>query len=103
MAYFANMRGETVQKRQKTDSKVVNYSNPFAVPNLLEELGSGKFGSVTKEIESLISRKMQILNPYFSMYPTVLYKGLNVEKKQIQEDPTTQGNEMMTLKKFGRR
>lgn len=97
MAYFANMRGETVQKRQKTDSKVVNYSNPFAVPNLLEELGSGKFGSVTKEIESLISRKMQILNPYFSMYPTVLYKGLNVEKKQIKEDPIAQSNEIIDL------
>ncbi|KAA0045612.1 protein CHROMATIN REMODELING 35-like [Cucumis melo var. makuwa] len=52
-------------------AKVIDYSDPFAINNLIEGLDCGQFGSVTKEIEALVSRKMQVLSPYIAKYPTL--------------------------------
>ncbi|XP_061362190.1 protein CHROMATIN REMODELING 35-like isoform X2 [Gastrolobium bilobum] len=56
----------------KNYSNVVKYSNPFAISDVLNRLDSGKFGSVTKDIEALVERKMQILGPYIAKYPTLV-------------------------------
>ncbi|XP_028765721.1 protein CHROMATIN REMODELING 35-like isoform X2 [Neltuma alba] len=52
--------------------KVVDYSNPYAIADLLDGLNHGKFGSVTKDIESLIAQKMQTLSPIFAKDPALL-------------------------------
>ncbi|KAI9123842.1 hypothetical protein K1719_005142 [Acacia pycnantha] len=51
---------------------VVDYSNPYAVADLIDGLNHGKFGSVTKDIESLIAQKMQTLSPIFAKDPALL-------------------------------
>ncbi|XP_074286198.1 protein CHROMATIN REMODELING 35-like isoform X1 [Silene latifolia] len=61
-------------KRQKLpnggkDSRVTDYSDPFAFTNLLQCLDTGKYGSVTKEVHALIARQMQLSNALFLLYP----------------------------------
>lgn len=70
---------------QKTSSNVVDYSNPFAISDFLDRLDSGKFGSVTKDIEALIARKMQLLAPYFAKYPTLVDHLMKVVLKHDEE------------------
>ena len=76
------MHSEPKQKRQKAGPNVVDYSDPFAIPNLLEGLDAGRFGSVTKEIEALCARRMQMLQPYYVMYPSLSYMCTDLGKKQ---------------------
>lgn len=65
------------QKKARTDN-----SDPFAVPNLLEELNCRRFGSVTDEIKDLLARRSQAINSYFRMHST----DLDVEKKLTKEE-----------------
>lgn len=41
--------------------------------DMLDDLNHGKFGSVTKDIESLIAQKMQLLSPIFAKEPALLH------------------------------
>lgn len=59
------------QNRVKNSATITDYSDPFAIKNLIDGLDCGQFGSVTKEIEGLVSRKMQVLSPYIVKYPTL--------------------------------
>ncbi|PSS19109.1 Protein CHROMATIN REMODELING like [Actinidia chinensis var. chinensis] len=81
VATSAYTRDEPEQKKARTDLKVIDYSDPFAVPNLLEELDGGKFGSVTKEIKDLLARRRQMLDALFAMHPTLV----DVEKRLMRE------------------
>ncbi|XP_074313347.1 protein CHROMATIN REMODELING 35-like [Silene latifolia] len=51
------------------DTTVTDYSDPFVVPDLMENLKSGKYGSVTKDVQALIKRKMEMLNSFVNLYP----------------------------------
>ncbi|KAL9231665.1 hypothetical protein vseg_006862 [Gypsophila vaccaria] len=51
------------------DSRVIDYSDPCAIPNLLQNLDSGKYGSVTREVQALIARRMQMVNSLILAYP----------------------------------
>lgn len=59
------------QNKMKNSAKTIDYSDPFAINNLIDDLDCGQFGSVTKEIEALVSRKLQVLSPYIAKYPTL--------------------------------
>ncbi|XP_057496647.1 uncharacterized protein LOC130781455 [Actinidia eriantha] len=48
LAASAYLKDEPGHKKARTAPKVIDYSDSFAVPNLLEELDGGKFGSVNK-------------------------------------------------------
>lgn len=72
---------EREQKKPRTSLQIIDYSNPFAVRNLLEDLDCGKYGSVTKEINDLLARKRQMLNPYFAMHPTLVDLEVNLVKE----------------------
>ncbi|CAL5377130.1 unnamed protein product [Camellia sinensis] len=79
-------RDEPRLKKAKTSSKVIDYSDPFAVPNLLESLDSGKYGSVTKEIKDLIDRRRQTLNTYFGLDPTLMDVEVNLARGASKEN-----------------
>ncbi|KAG2705733.1 hypothetical protein I3760_05G070300 [Carya illinoinensis] len=81
MAISASMPNDIEQKKPKTSPEVIDYCEPFAIPNLLESLDSGKYGSVTKDIEALIARKMQMLHPYYAKYPTLSNTFLEAKEK----------------------
>lgn len=74
------MYSEPTQKWQTAGSSVVDYSDPFAIPDLLEGLDAGKFGSVTKEIEALCARRMQLLHAYYVMHPSLSSMSAGLEK-----------------------
>ncbi|XP_057494748.1 protein CHROMATIN REMODELING 35-like isoform X2 [Actinidia eriantha] len=54
------------------------------VPNLLEELKCGKFGSMTSEIKDLLARRAQTPNSYFGTRATFL----DMEKNRVKEAST---------------
>uniref|UniRef100_A0A5B7AIW7 Putative SNF2 domain-containing protein CLASSY 2-like n=1 Tax=Davidia involucrata TaxID=16924 RepID=A0A5B7AIW7_DAVIN len=90
VAFSAYVPDESEQKKPRTASKVVDFSDPFAVPHLLEGLDCGKFGSVTKEIEELLARRMQTVKPYFAMHPTLPYMCLSKEASEVNRPATHQ-------------
>lgn len=47
-----------------------DYSDPFSLRNLIEFLESGKYGSVTKDIESLCARRDEMLKLLCVNYPS---------------------------------
>lgn len=77
-------------------SNVVDYNNPFAISDVLDSLESGKFGSVTKDIEDLIAQKMQILGPYFVKYPILVDQWVEAVKKHHEETPKLE-NQLVTV------
>lgn len=79
-------RSELEQQKQKIHSKVVDYSDSFTIPRMLEELDSGKYGSATKDIEDLISRGQHLINIYHAADPTVSYSVLQVENYSREEN-----------------
>ncbi|WVZ03503.1 hypothetical protein V8G54_024309 [Vigna mungo] len=72
-------------------SNVVDYNNPFAISDVLDNLESGKFGSVTKDIEDLIAQKMKILGPYFVKYPIL------VDQWKHDEETPKLENQLVTV------
>ena len=79
------MCDETVPKKPKTSSNVVDYSEPYAIQKMLARLDCGKFGSVTKDIEALLAQKTQTLYPYFEKYPTLINQYFDVGKNKFSE------------------
>ncbi|XP_017433544.1 protein CHROMATIN REMODELING 35 isoform X1 [Vigna angularis] len=77
-------------------SNVVDYNNPFAISDVLDNLESGKFGSVTKDIEDLIAQKMKILGPYFVKYPILVDQWVKAIKKHDEETPKLE-NQLVTV------
>ncbi|KAL8264536.1 hypothetical protein R6Q59_022666 [Mikania micrantha] len=51
--------------------KTVDYTNPFAIRDRMQELDSLKYGSVTKDIEDLILLRKQMLMPSFKRFPSL--------------------------------
>ena len=84
-AFSSTTFDETVLKKPKTASNVVDFSDPFAIQDLLDQLDCGKFGSVTKDIEALFAPKMQTLYPYFGKYPTLINKYFDMDKNKANE------------------
>ncbi|CAN4107511.1 unnamed protein product [Withania somnifera] len=72
-------REECDHEKVKLFSGVFNHSAPFAIPNLLELLDSGKFGSVTREIEDLIARRMKLVNACYADDHSLPNKVLELE------------------------
>ncbi|KAK6145001.1 hypothetical protein DH2020_021821 [Rehmannia glutinosa] len=65
----ASWRFQSERKRYYTYSQVVDHSDPFAVNDMLKELDSGKYGSVTKEILELLERRRQLLDSFYAVNP----------------------------------
>ncbi|KAJ7967276.1 protein CHROMATIN REMODELING 35-like [Quillaja saponaria] len=93
----AKMHDKTEQTKPARSSNVIDYTNPFAFPDLLEHLDCGKFGSVTKDIKALLARKMQILSPYFAKYPSLSNTLLDLEKKQSEESAKHESQQVTHL------
>lgn len=70
--FSLNRSDVPLKKRTRNGSEIVDYSDPFAVPNLLDKLDSEKYGSVTKEIKELLERRRLVLNGYFVDHPSIL-------------------------------
>lgn len=68
VGFSASWRFGFEQKRNHTYTKVLNDS-AFTTNDLLNQLDSGKFGSVTKEIEELIKRRTQLLKSLYAVNP----------------------------------
>ncbi|WCJ40931.1 Protein CHROMATIN REMODELING 35 [Euphorbia peplus] len=71
------------ERTPKSSSEVVDYRDPFAIAKIINKLDGGKYGSVTKEIEALTSRKLQVLGPYVKKNPSLSAVLLN--KTKIEE------------------
>lgn len=68
-SFPSSWRYDFEQKRNHNHTQVLNNSEPFTTNDLLYQLDSGKFGSVTKEIEELIKRRRQLLDSFYALNP----------------------------------
>lgn len=84
-------------KRLKTSSRVIDYSQPSSISNLLEALDGGKFGSVTKELQEIADLRMGLVKRCISLYPSLastVFGGdkcrtmelMSLENQQVVED-----------------
>ncbi|KDP41751.1 hypothetical protein JCGZ_26769 [Jatropha curcas] len=82
----------TAEKKGKPSPKVLDYSDPFSISSLIDRLDSGRYGSVTKDIEALISRKLQVFSPYLKKHPVLSKVLLDGEKSSSEYSSTAQEN-----------
>ncbi|KAG8368202.1 hypothetical protein BUALT_Bualt15G0020700 [Buddleja alternifolia] len=80
-AFSGSWRYECERKRNYTESQAVDHSDPFSINNLMAELDSGKYGSVTKDIRELLKRSRQLVDTYYAMDPKLPYACLDVQNK----------------------
>lgn len=73
-------------KRLKSSSKVIDYSNPFAISNMLEALDGGRFGSVTKELQEITDMRMDLIKRCIWLYPSLAYTEFEDEKTMMSLD-----------------
>lgn len=73
------------RKRTRASDNVIDYSDPFAIGHLLHELDWGKYGSVTKDIEALIARKVQFLGPLMQMHSNKSKTSANSESNEDKD------------------
>ncbi|KAL4615853.1 hypothetical protein ACB092_07G156900 [Castanea dentata] len=84
-SYPVTKRDKFKQKKQKSTSRIVNDSEPFASPNLVQMLDTSMFGSVTKEIEALCARRSRLLNHDIAKNPMLPFTFSDVLKNQCKE------------------
>ncbi|KAL2986769.1 hypothetical protein AAZX31_12G225800 [Glycine max] len=88
---------DQIEPKTPKNPNVVDYSNPFAITDILDRLENGKFGSVTKDIEALIALKMQIMGPYFAKYPILVNQLLKVVTHHDEETPKLENQQVTGL------
>lgn len=89
MTFSTSVHDDIEEKKATASLEVIDYRNPSAYPNLLERLDSGKYGSVTNEVEDLIKQNMQMLNLYFTKFPLLLhafFNGVNNQSKEASKE-----------------
>ncbi|XP_065866946.1 protein CHROMATIN REMODELING 35 [Euphorbia lathyris] len=75
-------------EESKPKPLVVDYRDSFAIATLINKLDSGKYGSVTKDMEALNSRKLQVLGPYLKKHPSLTT--ILLTKKRDEDASETQ-------------
>ncbi|XP_038694237.1 protein CHROMATIN REMODELING 35-like isoform X2 [Tripterygium wilfordii] len=85
------------ERKSKMSAKVIDYSDPFAVPNLIEALDRGRYGSVTKDIQELLARNLEVVGPLFSLYPELLNELGNVDGRDSKENSDYQKETFIDL------
>ncbi|CAN8257867.1 unnamed protein product [Cochlearia groenlandica] len=73
-------------KRLKSSSNVIDYSQPFAISNMLESLDSGKYGSVTKELQEIADMRMGFVKQCIWLYPSLASTVFGEGKKSQEMD-----------------
>ncbi|KAF5203995.1 Chromatin remodeling [Thalictrum thalictroides] len=58
-------------KGGKGPSDVIDSTDPFSIPNLLDSVNLGMYSSVAKDIEELRARRFQLLNPLLTFCPSL--------------------------------
>lgn len=88
MVLSASMHNEPVQKKPSSTSAVVDYTDPLAIPNLLEGLDDGgKYGSVEKDMKALAAQINEVLNPLFAKFPTLSNSYFKEKRRQSKLAP----------------
>lgn len=80
-AFPSSWRFKSEEERNHTTSGVVDHSDPLSTNDLLKEIDSGKFGSVSKEIEELLKWRMDFLDSFFMKNPELQSAFLDVQNK----------------------
>ncbi|CAN8248046.1 unnamed protein product [Cochlearia groenlandica] len=73
-------------KRLKSSSNVIDYSQPFAIRNMLESLDGGKYGSVTKELQEIADMRMGFVKQCIWLYPSLASTVFGEGKKSQEMD-----------------
>uniref|UniRef100_A0A2P2JIC5 Protein CHROMATIN REMODELING 35-like isoform X1 n=2 Tax=Rhizophora mucronata TaxID=61149 RepID=A0A2P2JIC5_RHIMU len=69
-------------EKPRSPPKVYDFSDPFAIANMIESLDTHMYGSATKDIQALLDRKLQVFSPFLKTDPMLLLDG----KKRFSND-----------------
>ncbi|XP_024016508.1 protein CHROMATIN REMODELING 35 isoform X2 [Eutrema salsugineum] len=72
-------------KRLRISSNVTDYSQPFAISNILKALENGKFGSVTKDLQEIADLRMGMVKQCISKFPSLANVEFGADKNQTME------------------
>ncbi|KAI5446312.1 Protein CHROMATIN REMODELING 35, variant 2 [Lathyrus oleraceus] len=75
----------------------VDYKNLHAISDRIDCSESRKFGSVTKDIEALMTQRMQILSPYFSKYPRLANPLLKAVTNHDEETHNSESKKVTSM------
>ncbi|XP_073022336.1 protein CHROMATIN REMODELING 35-like isoform X2 [Primulina eburnea] len=95
--FIASWRFESEQKRKKSCSKLSDYSDPLWSNCWLEELESGKFGSVTNDIKELLARRKKLLDSHYGEDSSLPYRCSDVQSKMVPRTTETAEPDVIDL------
>ncbi|XP_073046778.1 protein CHROMATIN REMODELING 35 [Primulina eburnea] len=95
--FTASWRFDAEQKRKESCSKVLDYTDPLCSNNLLTELDSGKFGSVTSDIKELLARRRKLLASYYGNDSSLPYMCFDVQDKVAPRATETAAPDVINL------
>ncbi|KAG9148261.1 hypothetical protein Leryth_012220 [Lithospermum erythrorhizon] len=79
----ASWREEFEQMKKESVSSVIDYTNPSALVSFVENLDSGKYGSVTRELDNLVARRDQIMCSFYAQDPSLIFKSRGVGSNKL--------------------
>lgn len=74
----ASWRKEFEQMKKETASNVIDYTNPSALVSFIKDLDSGRYGSLTRDLEILVAQRDQIMNSFYAHDPSLLFNSIGV-------------------------
>jgi DNA repair and recombination RAD54-like protein len=91
-----DMTHDEIEPKTPKDN-VVDYSNPFAISEVLDHLDGGKYGRVTKDTEALMAQKVQVKDPFYAKYPRLLYRFSKVVTNCDEKAPKLENQQVTGL------
>ncbi|CAA7035610.1 unnamed protein product [Microthlaspi erraticum] len=77
---------EAKRLKSSLSPKVIDFSQPYSISNMLEALDDGKYGSVTKELQEIADMRMGLVKQCISLYPSlanVVFGDGNSQKMEL--------------------
>lgn len=82
----ANPQDGNEKTKPKVLPNAIDFSDPLAYAKMLETFNTGgKYGSVTKDVETLISRNTQLVSKVLALHPRLSNMSADVEKTPRKE------------------
>lgn len=75
--------GPEAKRMKSSSSRVVDYSDPGAFSNMLQDLDAGEYGSVTKDLQEVADMRLELVKQCISLRPLLAYTVFGEDKKSV--------------------
>ncbi|XP_056164159.1 protein CHROMATIN REMODELING 35 isoform X2 [Syzygium oleosum] len=91
---FRSIFKESQEENGSTMSNVVDYSNPFAIYRMLDKVDCGRYGTVTRDVETIVFQKMQFFTPLIKENPNLSRALLNTNEGNPRKEASKLAGEL---------